>query len=85
MRMIRRRRKVRLLVSNLTELPCRVSFEPLGDQALLPAGGIFNVEISGPGDGLVEISFAEDCLQIGEWDGAKTRVRNMRGENVATY
>jgi hypothetical protein len=34
---------------------------------------------------LVEVSFAKDGLVIGEWDGAHTRVRNRRGEDVATY
>jgi hypothetical protein len=48
-------------------------------------GEVFAVEISGQGDGVVEVSFAKDGLVIGEWDGAHTRVRNRRGEDVATY
>ena len=85
MKMIRRRRTVQLKVCNLTEIPLRISFEPLGDQADLPANGTFAVEISGPGDGLVEICVQKGGLIVGEWDGAKTHVRDMRGENVATY
>ncbi len=84
MKMIRRR-TVHLKVCNLTESPLNISFEPLGDQADLPAKGTFAVEISGPGDGLVEICVEEKGLVVGEWAGAKTRVRNMHGENVATY
>jgi hypothetical protein len=85
MKIIRRRRTVRLKVCNLTENPLKVAFEPLGDQADLSAGETFAVEISGPGDGLVEICVSENGLIVGEWDGARTRIRNMRGENVKTY
>jgi hypothetical protein len=77
---------VRLKVVNMTELPWRVSFEPMGDQAELPPGEMFAVEISGPGDGLVEVCVAKPSrLIIGEWDGAVTRVKNVRGEIVETY
>lgn len=85
MKMIRRRRTVHLKVCNLTESPLKLSLEPLGNQADLPAKGTFAVEISGPGDGLVEICVTKKGLIVGEWDGAKTRVRTMTGENVRTY
>jgi hypothetical protein len=85
MKIIRRRRTVHLKVCNLTEKPLKIAFEPLGDQADLPAGDTFAVEISGPGDGLVEICVDEHGLSVGEWDGARTRARTLRGEDVATY
>jgi hypothetical protein len=88
MKMIRRHRTVRLKVSNLTELPCKVAFEPLGDQAQLPAWDLFDVEISGPGDGVVEVSFAKLGLIIGESDGAKNsyskRARRKRADLLSS-
>jgi hypothetical protein len=77
-------RTVQLKLTTLADQQCTVSFEPKGAQALLPVGEVFAVEISGPGDGIVEVSFAKEGLVIGEWDGARTRVRNRRGEDVAT-
>ncbi len=76
---------VRLILTNLADSTCTISFEPKGAQAQLPVGEVFAVEITGPGDGLVEVSFDGDGLSIGEWDGAHTRIRNKRGEKVATY
>ncbi len=76
---------VHLKLATLAGEQCTVSFEPKGAQAPLPVGEVFAVEISGPGDGIVEVSFAKEGLIIGEWDGAHTRVRNSRGEEVATY
>ena len=83
--MKRSNHKVQLMLTNLTDSTCTVSFEPKGAQAQLPVGEVFVYEISGPGDGLVEVSFDRDGLSIGEWDGAQTRVRNKRGDNVVTY
>jgi hypothetical protein len=74
-----------LKVCNLTEGPLKVAFEPLGDQADLPAHCTFAVEITGPGDGLVEICVGDHGLSVGEWDGAKTRARTISGEDVPTY
>ena len=65
--------KVQLKLTSLADQQCTVSFEPKGAQALLPVGEVLAVEISGPGDGIVEVSFAKDGLVIGEWDGAHTR------------
>jgi hypothetical protein len=58
--------------------------EPFGAQAELPKGEVFTVEVAGPGDGLVEISYAPNGVIIGEWDGAETRLWNRRGDEVAT-
>jgi hypothetical protein len=76
---------VQLKLTTLADQQCTVSFEPKGAQALLPVGEVFTVGISGPGDGIVEVSFAKDGLIIGEWDGAYTRARNRRGADVATF
>ena len=55
---------VQLKLTTLADRQCTVSFEPKGAQAVLPAGEVFAVEISGPGDGIVEVSFAKDGLII---------------------
>jgi len=69
---------VRLLVSNLSDDQCTVSIEPLGGQVTLPKGEVFTVQVSGPGKGLVEVSYATNGLVIGEWDGAITVLMNRQ-------
>ena len=83
--MDRPHRVIRFQLSNLTDAPCTVSLEPLGDQADLPKGEVFTVEVSGPGDGPLEISYAPNGVIIGEWNGAKTRLLNRQGERVQTH
>lgn len=77
-------RVIRFQLTNLTDGPCTVSFEPRGDQADLPKGEMVTVEVSGPGDGPLEISYAPNGVIIGEWDGAQTRLWNRRGETIRT-
>ena len=71
---------VRLRFDNLTDSECTLHFEPLGGTALIPRGEALIVEVSGPGDGIVEVSYLADGMMVGEWDGAKTTVFNGRGE-----
>ena len=74
---------VRLLLSNLSDDDfCTVSFEPLGGQVAVGKGEALTVEISGPGNGIVEVSHVSNGLIIGEWEGATTRVMNHLGEVV---
>ncbi len=81
-RVIHHDRTSRLQLSNLSDSSCTVSFEPLGAQAELPIGELLDVEISGPGDGVVEVSYVPNGIIICEWDGASTVARNQRGELV---
>ena len=74
--------KVRLLVSNVSDGQCMVSVEPLGGQVAVPKGEVLTVEVSGPGKGIVEVSYARNGLIICEWDGATTLVMNRRGEII---
>ena len=48
---------IRFQLCNVSDSTCTVSLEPLGDQAELRKGEVFTVEISGPGDGIVEICY----------------------------
>lgn len=73
---------VRLRFDNLTDQECRLRFEPLGGSAAIPRGEALIVEVSGPGDGIVEVSYLADGMIVGEWDGAKTTVLNRNGEVV---
>lgn len=72
--------KVCLLVSNVSGDKCTVSLEPLGGQITLPKGEVFTVEVSGPGKGIVEVSYASNGIIICEWDGATTLVTNRQGD-----
>ena len=73
---------VRLLVSNLSHDACTVALEPLGGVVTVPKGELVRVEISGPGDGIVEISYAPNGLIVGEWSGASTQVLDQQGEVI---
>jgi fermentation-respiration switch protein FrsA (DUF1100 family) len=63
---------VRLLLTVLDADSCVVYFEPEGGFVRLDRGDAFSVEITGPGDGIVEVSYAPDGLSIGAWSGAST-------------
>ena len=75
---------VRLLVDLLRDETdsCVVAFEPLGEVATLNRGDAFTVEISGPGDGLVEISYDADGISIGAWSGASTVAWDRAGNRL---
>jgi len=63
---MRRDRNVRLQLCNVSDSPCTVSFEPLGAQAELPKGEMLDVEIAGPGNGLVEVCYEPNGISTGE-------------------
>jgi hypothetical protein len=69
----------RLLLQCLEGESCEVAFEPWGAVETLRAGDAFDVEISGPGDGLVEIAYWPGGISVWAWSGADAVARNKAG------
>jgi len=70
---------VRLVVQCLEGESCQVAFEPWGAVETLRADDHFEVEIFGPGDGVVEVAYVSDGLSIWAWSGADIRARDKSG------
>jgi hypothetical protein len=63
---------VRLIVTLLGTDACDVAFEPEGAVIALTKGDALTVEVRGPGDGVVEVSYHPDGISITAWSGAQT-------------
>lgn len=61
---------------------CTVAFEPEGAQVVLREGDALVVEIAGPDEGPMEISYSPGGLIVGAWPGAVTRVWDKAGNRV---
>jgi hypothetical protein len=61
-----------------------VSFEPEGAVHTLRRDDWFRVEIVGPDEGDVEVSYLPDGLVVGAWSGARTHVWNKAGVELKT-
>jgi hypothetical protein len=75
---------VRLLVTVLEADSCEVFFEPEGANFSLNRGDAFTVEIGGPGDGVVEVSYSPEGVSIGAWSGASTVAWDRAGNRLKT-
>jgi hypothetical protein len=56
-----------------------VAFEPWGAVETLRADDAFDVEISGQGDGVVEVAYLLGGISIWAWSGADVVARNKAG------
>jgi hypothetical protein len=72
----------RLLLQCLEGDSCEVAFEPWGAVEILRADDAFAVEISGPGDGVVEIGYRPGGMSVWAWSGADVVSRNKAGERL---
>jgi hypothetical protein len=79
LRGIQQTKTTRLLLQCLEGESCEVAFEPWGAVEILRADDAFNVEISGPGDGLVEIAYRPGSISVWAWSGADAVARNKAG------
>jgi hypothetical protein len=59
-----------------------VHFEPTGMTYELNPGDWFDVTISGPGSGLVEILHGPNSIVVGAWPDASTRVLASDGTEL---
>jgi len=82
--MASRERNVSLVLQCMRTQECQIYFEPEGSDHTLKEGDLFDVMISGPGSGKVEIAFLPKGLIVGGWSGSSTRVRNRAGEDLRT-
>jgi hypothetical protein len=73
---------VHLLLTSLDRSPCVVAFEPEGATHEIPAAGHFKVSLSGPGDGVVEVSWDPTGLSVAGWDGATVEVTDQDGRRL---
>jgi hypothetical protein len=73
---------IRLLVSCIKSAECDVSFEPEGAVVKLAHGDAFTVQIQGPGEGVVEVSYEPNGLIIGAWKGARTEAWDRSGRRL---
>lgn len=73
---------VRLLLTLFDADSCEVAFEPEGAAVTLKRGDAFTVEIRGPGDGVVEVSYDPKGISIGAWSGASTTAWNRAGHRL---
>jgi hypothetical protein len=73
---------IRLVVTCIDAPSCKVFFEPEGAERVLPAGDVFNIELSGPSPGVPEVSFVPDGIMVSAWTGADTRAWNRAGEDL---
>lgn len=74
---------VRLVVTLLGADACDVAFEPEGAVVPLKHGDAFTVEVRGPGDGVVEVSYHPEGISITAWSGARTFAWNRAGDPLA--
>ncbi len=77
----------RLLIQCFEPEACEVAFEPWGAVHTLLREDSFTVEISGPGDGLVEVGYSPGWISVCAWIGddgsvAEVTARNERGESL---
>jgi hypothetical protein len=77
----------RLLIQCFDPEACEVAFEPWGAVHTLQRGDAFTVEISGSGDGLVEVAYSPGWISVCAWiddDGtvAEMTARNKAGETL---
>ena len=77
-----RSKTTHLLLQCLEGDSCEVAFEPWGAVETLRADDAFAVEISGPGDGVVEIAYWSGGISVGAWSGADAVARNKAGERL---
>ena len=75
-------KQVALTLTCLDAPSIQVSFEPEGAVHELRQGDQIRVEISGPDDGDVEISYLPVGIAVGAWAGATTRAWNRAGEEL---
>lgn len=70
-------------LSCLDENGCSVVFEPLGSEHLLSPEDDFRVELVGPPDDMLEISYSPSCIVV--WLEPKTEIRvwNRLGDELA--
>jgi hypothetical protein len=61
---------------------CEVAFEPWGAVEILRGDDAFDVEISGPGDGVVEIAYRPGGISVWAWSGAEAVARNKAGARL---
>jgi DNA-binding beta-propeller fold protein YncE len=73
---------VRLLLTVLESDACDVAFEPEGAVVALRRGDAFTVEVSGPGTGVVEVSYDPKGISIGAWSGASTVAYDRAGNRL---
>jgi hypothetical protein len=73
---------VRLLVTVLETESCDVAFEPEGAVVRLDKNDAFTVEVSGAGDGIVEVSYRSCGISIAAWSGARTTAWDRAGNRL---
>jgi hypothetical protein len=71
---------VKLVLSCLDTATCEVAFEPEGALITLEKDHPVTVEIRGPGEGVVEVSFDPKGIRIGAWSGGDTFAWDDAGE-----
>jgi hypothetical protein len=76
------RQTVRLLVHCFEDDSCWVAFEPWGAVETLKADDKFEVELAGPGDGVVEIAYHAGGISIWAWSGADVTARDKAGNRL---
>jgi hypothetical protein len=76
---------VRLVLTCIAAASCEVRFEPEGATATLVEGEPIEVEVRGPGTGIVEVSYLPDGINIVAWSGADTFAWEMKtGTRIET-
>ena len=73
----------RLLIQCTAPDACDVAFEPWGSVEILRPDDAFTVEITGPGDGLVEIALSSDGLSVFAWIDDDGTIADMTAWNKA--
>jgi hypothetical protein len=74
---------VKLLLNCIRAPECIVAFEPEGATVTLREGSPITVEISGRGDGIVEVSYWPDGISVDAWSGADTDAWDSNGNKLA--
>jgi hypothetical protein len=76
---------VRLVLTCIDTPSCEVRFEPEGAVATLFEGKPIEVEVRGPGTGIIEVSYLPDGINIVAWSGADTFARDeATGKRIET-
>lgn len=76
------RRSVRLMLSCINVSDCVLAFEPEGATTSLKRDQPITVEVSGPQEGVLEISYWPDGISINAWPGAETRAWDAQGNKL---
>ena len=62
---------------------CEVAFEPWGTVETLRVGDTFTVEVSGPGDGVVEVACRPGGISLWAWSGADVVAWDKEGKRLS--